>query len=181
MKDVLIITRCSTNEKRQDITLQNEPCIDYCKKNNWTYDILSYYGSASKGIPKELQQALDMIAKGDYKIVVVYSMDRFSRQKPSLTEKMLNHIIDCKCRFISIQENLDSDNPMVWFCFKGLWLYFANLYSINLSKKVKLGMDKAKQKGIHCGRPKGSKDKKTRAKKGYYNRVYKFNVKSEDK
>ena len=110
MKDALIITRCSTGEKRQNISLQNKPCTDYCEKNNWTFDILSYFGSASKGIPKELQQALDMVAKRDYKIILVNSMDRFSRQTPGLTEKMLNHIIDCKCRFISIQENLDSDN-----------------------------------------------------------------------
>ena len=177
----IIISRCSTDESRQDVSLQIKPCVEYCEKQGWTYEVLSYYGSGSKGIPPELQNILNKIAQRVYDVVVVYSIDRFSRQTPTLTEKMLNHITDCKCRFISIQENLDSDNPMIWFCFKGLWLYFANLYSVNLSKKVKLGMDKAKEKGIHCGRPKGSKDKKARAKKGYYNRKYKFKGKSNGK
>lgn len=170
----IIISRCSTDETRQDVKLQTEPCIEYCKKNNWEYEVLEYYGSASKGIPQELQKVLDRIAKREFDIVLVYSMDRFSRQKPSVTERMLNHITDCKCRFISILENLDSDNPMIWYSMKGMWLYFANLYSVNLSIKVKAGMEKAKKEGKPIGRPKGSMDKKQRAKKGYYNRVYNF-------
>ena len=177
----IIICRCSTDESRQDTKLQVDPCVDYCKKQNWSYDVLEYYGSASKGIPAELQQVLDLIAKRVYDILIVYSMDRFSRQKPSLTEKMLNHIIESKCRFISLQENLDSDNPMIWYCFKGLWLYFANQYSLNLSEKVKAGMQKAKAEGKQIGRKVGSKDKKQRSKKGYYNRTYKFKVNSSNK
>lgn len=177
----IIISRCSTDETRQDTKLQTEPCIEYCKKNNWEYDVLDYYGSASKGIPQELQNILDLIAQRKYDIVLVYSMDRFSRQHPKITEKMLNHITDCNCRFISLQENLDSDNPMIWYCFKGLWLYFANQYSLNLSEKVKAGMRKAKEKGSPIGRPKGSLDKKQRTKKGYYNRKYKFKLNNTNK
>jgi len=192
----IIICRCSTDENRQDVSLQIKPCVEYCNKQGWAYEVMSYYGSGSKGIPQELQNILDLIAQRVYDVVIVYSMDRFSRQTPSLTEKMLNHIIDCKCRFISLQENLDSDNPMMWFCFKGLWLYFANLYSVNLSKKVKLGMQSQKEKIekegyaiqrltgkkiIGIGRPKGSRDKKPRTKKGYYNRVYKFKANSDNK
>ena len=65
---------------------------------------------------------------------------------------------------------------MMWYSMKGLWLYFANLYSVNLSKKVKLGMARAKEKGKPIGRPKGSKDKKARSKKGYFNRKRKFDI-----
>ena len=173
----IIYSRCSTDESRQDTEVQLKQLRTYCENNKWEYDEVSEYGSGSKGIPQKLQQVLDLIAQGVYKVIVVHSLDRFSRLTPSITEKMLNHIIDSKCRFISLQENLDSDNPMVWYCFKGLWLYFANQYSIKLSQKVKLGMIRAKEKGVHCGRPVGSLDKKPRAKKGYYNRKYKFKLK----
>lgn len=172
----LIICRCSTDETRQSVDLQIKPCTEYAIKQGWEFDVLYYYGSASKGIPPELQQALDLIAQRKYDIVLVYSMDRFSRLKPSITEKILNHIQDCKTRFISIQENLDSDNPMVWYCFKGLWIYFANQYSLNLSDKVKKGMARAKEQGKVLGRPMGAKDKKQRANKGYMNRKYKFEL-----
>lgn len=172
----IILSRCSTDEKRQDTEVQLKQLREYCDRQGWEYDEVSYYGSASKGIPEELQQVLDLITQRVYDVLIVYSMDRFSRLKPSVTEKMLNHITDCKCRFISIQENLDSDNPMIWYCFKGLWVYFANQYSLNLSKKVKLGMQRAKEKGKNIGRPKGSKDKKVRSKKGYYNRRRKLTL-----
>ena len=188
----IIYARCSTDESRQDTEVQLKQLRAYCENNQWAYDEVFEYGSGSKGIPSKLQRILDLIAQGVYQVIIVHSLDRFSRLTPSLTEKMLNHIIDCKCRFISLQENLDSDNPMVWYCFKGLWLYFANQYSIKLSQKVKLGMqlqkDKIKKDGyaiqkgtgkkiIGIGRPKGSTDKKPRAKKGYYNRKYKFSLK----
>jgi DNA invertase Pin-like site-specific DNA recombinase len=171
-----IICRCSTDETRQDVELQIKPCVEYAVKQGWNYEVIDYYGSASKGIPDKLQQVLDLIAQRVYDVLIVYSMDRFSRLKPSITEKMLNHVTDCKCRFISLQENLDSDNPMIWYCFKGLWIYFANQYSLNLSDKVKRGMAAAKLEGVSLGRPKGSKDKKQRSKKGYFNRPHKFKL-----
>ena len=172
----IIITRCSTDETRQSVELQIKPCVEYCTKQGWDYDVVQYYGSASKKIPDKLQQVLDLIAQQKYEVIVVYSMDRFSRLHPRITEKMLNHITESKCRFISILENLDSDNLMMWYAMKGLWIYFANLYSVNLSVKVKEGMARAKEKGKPIGRPKGSKDRKQRTKKGYYNRKYKFSV-----
>ncbi len=172
----LILNRCSTDETRQSVELQTKPCIEYCNKNELEYDIISYYGSASKRIPNELQQALDLVTQKKYDILIVYSMDRFSRLHPRITEKLLNHITECGCRFVSILENLDSDNTMSWYTMKGMWLYFANLYSVNLSIKVKEGMRKAKAEGKAIGRPKGSKDKRVRSKKGYYNRKYNFKV-----
>lgn len=172
----VIINRCSTDEGKQDVELQTKPCVEQCKKEGWDYDVVAYYGSASKRVPDKLQEVLDLIAKGKYDVLVVYSMDRFSRLHPSITEKMLNHIIDCKCRFISILEHLDSNNEMTWFTMKGMWIYFANLYSQNLSIKVKAGMKKAKEQGKPIGRPPGSKDKRQRSKKGYYNRKYKFKL-----
>lgn len=177
----LIIARCSTDEKRQDVKLQIKPSIEYAKKEGWDYDVLYYYATASKKIPDQLTHALNLIAKKLYDVVLVYSMDRFSRLTPATTEKLLNHITDCKVRFISILEGLDSDNPLIWYTMKGLWIYFANLYSVNLSIKVKEGMRKAKEKGKPIGRPKGAKDKKKRSKKGYHGNKGKFNLQNAKK
>lgn len=172
----IIYARCSTDEKKQDVEVQLKQLREYCKKQEWEFDEVWEYSSGSKGLQEKLQQVLELISKRQYQIIVVHSLDRFSRMHPSITEKMLNHILDCKCRFISLQENLDSDNSMMWYSFKGLWLYFANQYSLKLSQKVKLGMERAKEKGVHVGRPKGSKDKRIRSKKGYYNRKGKLKL-----
>ncbi|MFH1802816.1 MAG: recombinase family protein [archaeon] len=176
MTKVIIINRCSTDESRQSVELQTKPCVERCEREGWDYDVVAYYGSASKRIPDKLQEVLDLISQRRYDVLIVYSMDRFSRLHPSITEKMLNHVTDSKCRFISILEGLDSDNTMIWYTMKGLWIYFANLYSANLSIKVKEGMKKAKESGKPIGRPMGAKDKRQRSKKGYYNRTRKFQL-----
>lgn len=181
MVRAIIYARCSTDEKRQDVELQIRPSLEYCQSQGWESDVVYEYVSGSKSVPPQLNKVLNLIAQGLYGAIIVYSMDRFSRLKPQTTERMLSHIIDCKCRFISILERLDSDNPLIWYAMKGIWVYFANLYSVNLSKKVREGMQKAKEKGMILGRPKGSKDKKTRTKKGYYNRVYNFKGKNPTK
>ena len=174
----IIYARCSTDESKQDVEIQLKELRSYCNNQGWDYEEVSEYASGSKkDIPSKLQKVLDLIAKRLYQVIIVYSMDRFSRQHPRVTEQMLNHITDCKCRFISIQEHLDSDDERMWYMMKGVWLYLANQFSVNLSKKVKLGMDRAREKGIHCGRPKGSIDKKPRSKKGYYKRTYRFKPK----
>jgi len=54
----LILNRCSTDETKQDVELQTKPCVDYCQKQNWAFDVVAYYGSASKKIPDKLQEVL---------------------------------------------------------------------------------------------------------------------------
>lgn len=172
----IIYARCSTNESQQDVEVQLKQLRAYCERQGWDYEEKFEYESGFKGIPPTLKQILDSIAHRVYDVMIVHSLDRFSRLNPQTTEKMLNHILDCKCRFISLQENLDSNNQMMWYCFKGVWMYFANQYSRKLSEKTKLGMQRAKEKGITLGRPTGAKDKKKRSNKGYLNRKYNFKV-----
>jgi len=166
----IIYARCSTDEKKQDVEVQLKELREYCKNKNWKYDELSDYGSGYKGIPENLRKVLKLIEQGVYEVIIVHSLSRFSRQHPKTTEKLLNFVTD-RARFISMQENLDSNNEMLWYSFKGFLIYMNNLYSKNLSEKTKLGMQRAKEKGKQIGRPKGSKDKKIRSKKGYYLRT----------
>lgn len=163
----IIYARCSTDETKQDVEVQLKELREYCQRKGWECDEKYDYGSGFKGLPDNLQKVLKAVDKGLYDVFVVHSLSRFSRQHPKTTEKLLNFITD-KCRFISIQERLDSDNEMIWYSFRGFLIYMNNLYSKNLSEKTKLGMERAKAKGKKLGRPKGRKDKKPRAKKGYY-------------
>ena len=47
---VVIYSRCSTDEKRQDTEVQLVELRRYAKAYGWTYDEVSEYGSAFKGI-----------------------------------------------------------------------------------------------------------------------------------
>ncbi len=164
----LIYARCSTDEKRQDVEIQLEECRAYCKRQGWEYETAKEYGSGSKEIPPKLRTILTDIKQRKYDILLVYDLTRFSRLHPTTTSKMMDYVVENGCRFVSMQDSIDSSDEIKWLIIKPLFQYLSWVYSRNLSEKVKLGMAKAKKKGQHCGRPKGSRDKKQRSKKGYY-------------
>jgi len=164
----IIYARCSTDEKKQDVEIQIQQLKEYCDRQGWKYDVLWEYASGSKQVPEKLRKALNLIKERHYDIFLVYDLTRFSRLHPTTTNKIMDFIVSNKCRFLSLQDNIDSNDEIKWLLIKPLFQYMAYIYSKNLSEKVKLGMNKAKEKGIHCGRPKGSTDKKPRSKKGYY-------------
>lgn len=164
----IIYARCSTDEKRQDVDIQTQELKDYCDRQGWDYDVVQEYSSASKEVPEKLRKLLAEIKNKHYDIFLVYDLTRFSRLHPTTTSKMMDYIVEQGCRFLSLQDNLDSKDEIKWLVIKPIFQYLAWVYSRNLSEKVKLGMKKKMKEGKHCGRPKGSKDKKRRSKKGYY-------------
>ena len=164
----IIYARCSTDERKQDVEVQLKQLRDYCNRQGWDYEEVSEYESGYKGVPEKLRKLLNLVGKKMYDVFLVHDLSRFSRQHPSTTIKMLNYITENKCRFIALQNNLDSENESIWYIFLGGFAYFNWIYSRNLSDKTKLGMQRAKEKGKQIGRPVGSKDKKQRSKKGYF-------------
>ncbi len=164
----IIYARCSTDETKQDVEIQLEELRDYCKRQGWDYEEVKEYSSGSKEIPEKLRKVLNQIKNKEFDILLVYDLTRFSRLHPTTTSKMMDFVVEQGCRFVSVQDNIDSSDEIKWLIIKPLFQYLAWVYSRNLSEKVKLGMKKAKEKGLNVGRPKGSKDKKQRSKKGYY-------------
>lgn len=170
----VIYARCSTDETKQDVEVQLKQLRKFCDERDWKYDEVFEYESAyRKNIPPKLHKTLELIGKRQYQVLIVHDLSRFSRLHPATTIKMLNFIIDCKCRFIALQNNLDSTQEFMWFSFMGSFAYFNWIYSKNLSEKTILGMQRAREKGKQIGRKKGQKDKKPRSRKGYFKRYEK--------
>ena len=89
---------------------------------------------------------IEKIRLKHYDVIVVYSMDRFSREHPRKTDELLNRIVyDYKCRFISLAEAIDSNDEMKWHIVRHMFTYFANMFSRNLSMKVKNGIKNKKE------------------------------------
>ena len=153
---VAIYSRCSTDEKRQDTDVQLKELRRYAKAYGWQYDEVSEYGSGFKGEQPKLEEVIEKIRRKHYSILLVYSLDRFSRQHPKKTNALLDQIVyDHKCRFISLKESIDSENEMVWHVIRPLFSYFANVFSRQLSEKIRAGIQNKKDKGLYSGgRPK---------------------------
>ena len=79
-------------------------------------------------------------------------MDRFSRQSPSKINALLDTIVErYHCRFIALQQGIDSDNELIWAVAKPLFVYFANKFSKDLGEKVRKGIERKKQLNKYKG------------------------------
>jgi site-specific DNA recombinase len=161
MKAVLY-SRCSTDEIKQDVEVQLKELRRYAEAYGWECEEVAEYGSGYKGEQPKLKEVLERIRKKEFNVILVYSMDRFSREHPKKVNALLDVIVyTYGCRFIAIQQSIDSDNEMVWNVIKPLFTYFANVFSKNLSDKVSKGIARKKEKGEYGGgRPEKKADLK---------------------
>lgn len=137
----IIYARCSTDENKQDVEIQLKELRRYCEAYGWAYEEVWEYGSGYKvdNQPK-LDEILEGIRLKRYNVLIVFSVDRFSRQPPSKINALLDRIVEQhKCRFIALQQGIDSDNELTWHVVKPLFTYFANKFSKDLGEKVKKG------------------------------------------
>lgn len=155
-----IYARCSTSEMRQDVDVQLAELRRYCQAYGWSWDEYSEYDSGFRGEQPKLKTLLEKIRRKEYGVLLVYSLDRFSRQHPSKVNSWLDQIVyQFGCRFVSVSEGLDSKDEMKWHVVRPLFSYFANVFSRNLSEKIKAGIRTKREKGAYRGgRPKKKVD-----------------------
>jgi len=157
----IIYARCSTDENKQDTEIQLKELRRYCEAYGWQYDEISEYGSGFKADRQpKLERIIEKIRLRHYDTLIVYSMDRFSRQSPSKINALLDVIVEqYKCRFIALQQGIDSQNELTWHVVKPLFTYFANKFSKDLGEKIRKGIERKKEKGSYNGgRPKVNTD-----------------------
>jgi len=152
VRKVVAYSRCSSDESRQDTENQLQELRRYCVAFGWQFDEVSEYDSGFKGTQPKLQEVLERIRRKEYDVLLVYSLDRFSRQAPSKVNRLLDAIVERDgCRFISRQEGIDSENELVWNAIRPLFSWFAFVYSRNLSEKIKAGIRTKREKGVYRG------------------------------
>lgn len=108
---VAIYTRVSTQmqaEKGVSLDAQKNELVEYCKKNNYNYDIFEDAGISGKNITKrkELQKLLNNLK--NYDIVLCYKLSRISRSVKDMAN-MLDKFQKNNVRFISLKENIDTE------------------------------------------------------------------------
>lgn len=150
---VAIYTRCSTDETRQDIETQISECQRYCQAQGWTYKIFQEYETAYKDNNKRkiFEQLLDKLRMKEFNCLMVYMLDRFSRQTPTKVVSDLHKIVQAYgCRFISLKEGIDSNNEM-WQILMMVFAWMSNNYSKMLSLRIREAIVSQKKKGEYTG------------------------------
>jgi len=97
--------------------------------------------------------------------VLVWSLDRLSRQGAATILTLVDTLKYYGVRIISLQEQWTDAPPAVVELLYSVFAWVAKMESERRSERTKAGMDRAKKAGVHCGRPSGSKDAKKRNKR----------------
>lgn len=149
----VIYARCSTDESKQDVEVQLIELRRYCEAYGWVYDEVWEYGSGYKADNQpKLDVVLENIRLKRVNVLVVFSVDRFSRQSPAKINALLDTIVERHgCRFIALQQGIDSEQELTWHVVKPLFTYFANKFSKDLGEKIKKGIAQKKVKGTYRG------------------------------
>lgn len=151
MKTAVIYARYSSdNQTEQSIEGQLRVCQDYAQRN----DILilkTYIDRAMTGTNDnrpDFQQMIKDSEKKEFEYIIVYKIDRFSRNKYE-TAKYKKILKDNGVKLLSAMENIP-DTPE-GIILESLLEGMAEYYSAELAQKVKRGMKETRFKGNFTG------------------------------
>jgi len=170
VKKVAIYTRVSKEEQHPENQLRQ--LKNFVILSKW--DIYKVYVDKISGRVTDRPQFQQMLKDArlrKFDILLVWSLDRFSREGIRNNLNYLERLKKQQVVFKSFTEPLiDTGQEGVWEIIFSLLSWVAKREAIRISERTKAGLERAKAQGKKLGRPKGSKDKKVRSKVNYYKR-----------
>lgn len=165
-----IYARVSTTDKGQDPENQLAELRRWCKRNGYT--IHAEYvdkESGRKGTAdrQKLRQMMDDAAKNHFDLLVVWALDRLTREGLAQTVHYLRKLDTFGVNFHSYSEPmLSTRDEMVRDILIGVFSALAKMEAVKLSDRTKAGLARAKKAGTTLGRPRlaVSKTDKTKIK-----------------
>lgn len=156
---------CRVSTTQQNTVNQKIRLLQWATDNNLNFELFEETESTRKSRPIK-QLLLQRLRKHEFEAVVVFKLDRWAR---SSTELILEtkELTDKGVGFISLTDNIDFTSASGKLHFQILSA-FAEFERALISERTKEGLNRVKDAGVKLGRPKGSKDKKPRAKSAYY-------------
>jgi DNA invertase Pin-like site-specific DNA recombinase len=178
---VAIYTRISTAE--QNPMMQKQQILDYCKIKGFSvYNIYEDVISGKKDSRPEFDRLLFDMRNKRFDAIAVYKLDRIGRSLQHLLQlfqEFKNRNID----FISVTQNINTDTPEGELMLRVLMIlaeFERSLIASRTKDTLNNYREQIDEKGYFVsrngkklkklGRPKGSKDKDSRKKSGYYRR-----------
>jgi DNA invertase Pin-like site-specific DNA recombinase len=166
---VAIYCRVSTEE--QDTANQLSVLEKMAQDRGW--EIVGVYqeeASAWKaGHQRELSRLLVDASRHQFNAVLVWALDRLTRQGIGYILQLVNTLRTYKVKVISYQESwTEQSNEAMEDIFYAMVGWAAKFESDRRSERIKAAMARRRQKGLIVGRPKGAKDRKPRKKTGYF-------------
>ena len=149
----IIYARVSTEEQRlfgYSLDAQIEVCKEYCKRRGWDVVLIYKEAISSKKEDKrpEFQRAITFLKEGGADVLVAWKLDRISRSNFEF-QKLLREV---GYKFVTVEDNMDLTNENKKL-EADIRIAFAEEERRNISRRTKLGLEKARKEGKRIGRP----------------------------
>jgi putative DNA-invertase from lambdoid prophage Rac len=160
-----IYARCSTEQ--QETENQVMALESWAKQRGFEL-VFVYRENQSawrNGHQSELKRLTDDARKGRFQVVLIWSLDRLSREGSTAILNLIDRLKPV--RVISYQESWTEAPGELGELLFAIAGWVARMESERRSERTKAGLARAVREGKKLGRPKGSKDTKKRNKRGY--------------
>lgn len=167
---VAIYARVSTEEQS---TENQVPVLQqYATSRGW--NVLHVYSEEVSawraGRQRELKQLLIDASYHKYDIVLVWALDRLTREGPGIQFQLIDSFHRYGAEVFSLQEPWTEQSGPFRDLLSMIMAWVAQQESKRRSERIKAANDKKRAKGERVGRKPGAKDKKPRKRSGYFNR-----------
>ena len=163
---VAIYARVSTDDKGQDPENQLRQLREWCGRMGYPV-VREYVEHENGGKGVEYRKQLDAMFKGasrrEFDLLLVWSLDRFSREGMAATVAHLQRLASHGVAFRSFtEEHLSTENELVRNILLAVLASLAKLEREKISQRTKAGLERARAEGKILGRPKFSDDDRER-------------------
>jgi len=168
-KTAAIYCRVSKLDESQNPGNQLTPLRKFAETLN--YEIVKEYidyASGGNGNRPQFQQMLKDAKNRRFDVVLIWALDRFSREGILNTLGYLKTLKQANIGLKSLQEGwVDTTDSGMGELLIAILSWVAGQERKRIIERTKAGLEIAKANGKTLGRPKGSKDTKRRKKSGY--------------
>ncbi len=157
---VAIYARVSTDDKGQDPENQLRQLRAWCERTG--YRVVREYvehENGGKGVEyrKQLGEMFTGAFQREFDLLLVWSLDRFSREGMAATVAHLQRLASHGVAFRSFtEEHLSTENELVRNILLAVLASLAKLEREKISQRTKAGLERARANGKVLGRPKFS-------------------------
>jgi DNA invertase Pin-like site-specific DNA recombinase len=170
---VAIYARVSKNDDSQNPANQLQPLRDYAKalQGEIVEEYVDLASGGSNADRVNFLRMLEDVDKRKFDIVLIWALDRLSREGISNTLGYLDRFKRNNIALKSLQESwLDTRDEGLGNLLTAIFAWMSEQERKRIVERTKAGVEKAKSNGRCLGRPPGRKDSSPRRKSGYYAR-----------
>lgn len=152
----------SSDGKLQDPENQLQPMRTFCKAMDWSIseEFIDRASGGSANRP-QFQLMLGRVKQRHFDVVLVWALDRFSREGMTNTLSYIRLLKTYKTGLKSLQESwLDTSQEGVAELLLAIFSWVAAEEKRKISERTKAGLAKLRAKGVKLGRPWHKKENK---------------------